>query len=189
MVSVWAQREEGHAAVTLGIMVPRMLEEKEGRGVKRLFLDCDGVLADFDSAALQLLGMPAPEYEALHGTPALYAALHRAPDFYFNLKPMPQAYALMASVQVYNPTILTGTPRGDWAKPQKLRWRDVWFPGTPMFVCKSTEKRKYCQPGDVLLDDRRKYAHLWRAAGGTFILYDPAVPLKDTLREVREAMK
>lgn len=157
--------------------------------MKHLWIDCDGVLADFDTAATRLFGMSGDEYEERYGKADLYARLEAAPDFYFNLEPMPTAHALMASVQVYNPTILTGTPRGDWARGQKLRWRDVWFPGTPMFVCKSTEKYKYCQPGDVLLDDRGKYAHLWRKAGGTFILYDPAIPLKDTLREVREAMK
>lgn len=157
--------------------------------MKRLFLDCDGVLADFDVAALRLLGMPAPVYEATYGEPAMWAALRRAPGFFANLEPLPTAHALMAAVRPYNPTILTGQPQGNWARPQKLQWRTVWFPGTPMIVCASREKYKYCQPGDVLVDDRRKYAPPWQGAGGTFIHYDPATPLKDTLAEIREAMR
>lgn len=33
----------------------------------QVYLDCDGVLADFDRAAIQLLGMPPREYEKRHG--------------------------------------------------------------------------------------------------------------------------
>jgi len=32
-----------------------------------LFLDCDGVLADFDAGARQLLGMSPAEFEKRHG--------------------------------------------------------------------------------------------------------------------------
>ena len=36
----------------------------------QLYLDCDGVLADFDRAATALLGMGSREYEKRHGLPA-----------------------------------------------------------------------------------------------------------------------
>ena len=33
----------------------------------QLFLGCDGVLADFDGYATELLGVPPRQYEARHG--------------------------------------------------------------------------------------------------------------------------
>ena len=43
----------------------------------RLFLDADGVLADFDLAARQLLGMSPKEYIETHGRGAFWARLAR----------------------------------------------------------------------------------------------------------------
>lgn len=63
---------------------------------------------------------------------------------------------------------------GGWAEPQKMGWGEEQFPGTLMITCKSAEKSKYCEPGDVIIDDWPKYSHLWMAAGGHFILHESA---------------
>lgn len=157
--------------------------------MRQLYIDCDGVLADFDSAAHVLLGRPAAKHEAIFGTADLYERLRTASDFFTNLQPMPRAFALWAALRQYAPTILTGQPPGEWARAQKLAWRDAHFPGAPMVVCYSHDKRAYCQPGDVLLDDRTKYAHLWRDAGGVFIHYDATRPLAETVQAVHRAMR
>jgi len=39
----------------------------------QLYLDCDGVLADFDRGATELLGMPPRAFEKQRGIDALYA--------------------------------------------------------------------------------------------------------------------
>ena len=84
----------------------------------QIFLDCDGVLADFDRAATDLLGMPPREYEKRRGIAAFWQAIARHPDFYGTLPLMPDAMELFDAVQHLSPLILTALPRGSWAAPQ-----------------------------------------------------------------------
>lgn len=139
--------------------------------MSQLYLDCDGVLADFDKAGEKLWGMPPRDYEAKVGTQQFWKELQQTGDFYEALEKMPYADQLIASTRSYNPIILTGAPRGDWAQEQKLRWRDKHFPRIPMVVCQASDKSKWCKPGDVLVDDREKYKLKWECAGGFWITY------------------
>ena len=49
---------------------------------RRLFLDLDGVLADFDAGVVELLGMTAAAYQAKHSKRDFWFRLMRADDFY-----------------------------------------------------------------------------------------------------------
>jgi hypothetical protein len=135
----------------------------------QLYLDCDGVLADFDRAATELLGMPPRVYEKRRGIGAFWRELTRHPDFYGSLPLMPDAMELFAAVSHLDPVILTGLPRGNWAAPQKVRWAAEHFPGTRIITCMAADKRNHAQAGDVLVDDQLKHAHLWEGAGGIFV--------------------
>jgi hypothetical protein len=110
---------------------------------KSLFLDCDGVLADFDSGAEDVLGMSPAEYRAAFSEAAMWQALHAQPGFYADLPIMPLARALYSALARYQPTILTGCPQGGWAQSQKLYWRDINFPGVPMITTLSRNKRDH----------------------------------------------
>ncbi|GAB3645644.1 5' nucleotidase, NT5C type [Ramlibacter alkalitolerans] len=136
---------------------------------RQLYLDCDGVLADFDHGAERVLGVPLPVYEARHGRAHLWERLAQAPEFFFHLPLMPRATELFAAVRHLHPIILTGLPRGNWAAGQKVRWAERHFPGTKIITCLAVDKRKHCADGDVLVDDTLKYRHLWEQAGGIFI--------------------
>src|SRR5437868_509224 len=57
----------------------------------RLFLDADGVLADFDLAACELLGMKPKEFIARHGRGAFWGRLAKARNFYGTLPEMTDA--------------------------------------------------------------------------------------------------
>jgi hypothetical protein len=48
----------------------------------RLCLDCDGVLADFESRAGEILGMHPRAFEKRRGLATFWRELARAPDFY-----------------------------------------------------------------------------------------------------------
>jgi len=138
---------------------------------RRLYLDCDGVLADFDRGAERVLGMPPRVYEARYGRARFWARLAHAPDFFATLPLMPGAGALFAAVRHLHPVILTGLPRGNWAAAQKVRWAAQHFPGTRIITTLAADKRDHCRMGDVLLDDTLKYRHLWEGAGGIFVHY------------------
>jgi len=140
----------------------------------RLYLDCDGVLADFDTGFKNAFGVNSQYYEDTHGTKAFWGSIKNELNFFGTLPVMPGATELYAAVKHLRPPILTGCPFGNWAEPQKFGWRDRNFPGVPMITCLSRNKRNFCQPGDILVDDLEKYQHLWEEAGGTFILHTSA---------------
>lgn len=135
----------------------------------RLFLDCDGVLADFEAAATAVLGMSSRAFEARYGLAAFWGRLAKTENFYGGLPLMRDARVLYDAVAHLRPTILTGCPRGGWAEAQKEAWAAEHFPGVPIITCMAVNKRVHCQPGDVLIDDTPKHRRLWEEAQGVFI--------------------
>ncbi|HET7708515.1 MAG TPA: hypothetical protein VFK50_03155 [Sphingomicrobium sp.] len=147
----------------------------------RLFLDADGVLADFDKGAQRLLGMPAKDFERKRGQGAFWRELARAPDFYATLPQMPDAQLLFEAVKHLHPTILTGLPLGNWAAPQKVRWAAQHFPDVPIITCMARDKHKHMHPGDVLVDDRENHRAAYEAHGVVFIHHRNA---RDSIRQL-----
>jgi hypothetical protein len=137
--------------------------------MRQVYLDCDGVLADFDAAAGSVLGMAPHIFERRFGPARFWQKLAAAPDFFANLDLLPDAMELYEAVRHLKPVILTGLPRGSWAEPQKRLWAERHFPDVPVITTTAALKREHCHPGDALVDDRHKYRHLWESAGGVFI--------------------
>jgi len=140
----------------------------------QLFLDCDGVLADFDRRATEILGYAPRDFEGSNGEKDMWDRLYATPDFFYSLEPMIDAFELYEAVAHLNPVILTGKPRGDWAIDQKLRWRRKYFPHVPMIVCPSKDKFLYAKPGDILIDDWLKHRPTWENGGGIWIHHTSA---------------
>jgi hypothetical protein len=136
---------------------------------RQLYLDCDGVLADFDKGATAILGLPPRAYEKKHGIGRFWQKLATAPDFYFGLPLMPDAMHLFEAVRHLDPVILTGLPRGNWAADQKVRWAAQYFPGTRIITTMARDKRDHAKEGDVLVDDQLRHRHLWEEVGGIFV--------------------
>jgi hypothetical protein len=136
---------------------------------RQLYLDCDGVLADFEKGATAILGLPPRRFEERHGIGKFWQKLAQAPDFYFSLPLLPGATRLFEAVKHLDPIILTGLPRGNWAADQKMRWAAKHFPGVRMITCMARDKRDHARAGDVLVDDQVKHRHLWEEAGGIFV--------------------
>jgi 5'(3')-deoxyribonucleotidase len=147
----------------------------------RLFLDADGVLADFDLGARRLLGASPKQFIARHGRGAFWKRLAKAPDFYARLPEMPDARQLFDAVKHLEPPILTGLPLGSWAAPQKVEWAAEHFPGVPIITCMARDKHKHMHPGDVLVDDREKHRAEYEAAGIVFVHHKNA---EDSLRQL-----
>jgi 5'(3')-deoxyribonucleotidase len=147
----------------------------------RLFLDADGVLADFDRAARKLLGTSPKEFIAEHGRGQFWKRLARAPNFYGSLPEMPDARMLFDAVKHLKPTILTGLPIGKWAAPQKVEWAAEHFPGVPIITCMAADKHLHMHPGDVLVDDREKHRAAYEEAGVVFIHHRNAA---DSLKQL-----
>ena len=147
----------------------------------RLFLDADGVLADFDRGARRLLGMAPKDFITKHGRGEFWKRLARAKNFYGSLPQMPDAQRLFDAVEHLKPTILTGLPIGKWAAPQKVEWAAEHFPGVPIITCMAADKHLHMHPGDVLVDDREKHRAAYEAAGVVFVHHKNA---EDSLRQL-----
>ena len=140
----------------------------------RLFLDLDGVLADFDAGARALLGLSPAEFEARHGRSEFWRRIAKAPNFYGTLPEMPDGRRLFDAVEHLQPTILTGLPFGNWAAPQKVQWAADHFPGVPVITCMARDKHKHMSDGDVLVDDRENHRTAYEREGVVFIHHKSA---------------
>lgn len=140
-----------------------------GRG--SLFLDLDGVLADFDRGVRLVTGKRPDQLD----TRDMWRALAREKDFFGTLAMMEDAHELWAFSKPFDPTILTGLPLGSWAPEQKRRWVARMLGGDVRIItCMTREKPRHSGPGRVLVDDREKTREGWEKAGGHFILHTSA---------------
>jgi len=154
-------------------------------GAPKLFLDCDGVLADFDAGAREVLGGMNPgQFEDRYSKREFWRRLATTPDFYNTLPLMADAQILFDAVEHLRPTILTGLPLGTWAAPQKVAWAERHFPGTPIITCMARDKYRYMENGDVLVDDREQHRDKWEDAGGIFVTHKNAERSLAALREI-----
>jgi hypothetical protein len=131
-----------------------------------LFLDLDGVLADFDHGVQAVTGR-RPEDLPLK---AMWAALAQAPGFFETLGMMEDAGELWRYCAPHQPTILTGLPLGSWAPEQKRRWvARMLGAHVPVITCMSRDKPRWSGPGHVLVDDRASAREGWERKGGHFV--------------------
>jgi len=154
--------------------------------VRQIFVDCDGVLADFDSEFFNRFGMTARAWEDEFGSQNFWRAIAESqPKFFRNLPKMADAGILMSYLEPQRPIILTGCPRGNWSQTQKIDWARKNFPTVPLITCRSKDKRAYCRPGDILIDDTLTYKHLWEEAGGIFITHTSAT---NSIRQLQQVL-
>lgn len=143
-----------------------------------LYLDMDGVVADFDGYAFKTLGVPPSEgiysndvWQKLAANPRIYRDL------------MPTKYAgdlvlecsIIAARNNLDLYFLTAVPKGNdvpWAFYDKVNWAKLYFPTIPVhFGPFSKDKHQHCKPGDILIDDRHSNIEEWRSSGGIGILH------------------
>ena len=145
-----------------------------------IFLDMDGVVADFDKFASSLLGRPVGWNDSKQDlTTEEWEKLSSVDRLYFQLPLMPDAIKLVAYVRSlstrYHVQFLTAVPRRTTmpsARDDKQAWVDMYFPGMKMDIGPySHDKQKWCTPGDILVDDRPSNIKEWNAAGGTAIYH------------------
>ena len=148
---------------------------------RQLFLDCDGVLADFDAGATDVLGMSPRAFEDRYGKREFWRRIARARDFYASLPLMADARQLFDAVAHLDPIILTGLPLGNWAAPQKVRWAEEHFPWTHIITCMARDKYRHMTGRDVLVDDRADHRDKWEDAGGAFVHHKNA---RDSLEQL-----
>jgi len=139
-----------------------------GKGMK-LYLDMDGVLADFDLGYERAFGVRSSKL--LDNVD--WQAVRNIPNFYRDLPPMADLDILWSFAKKFSPTVLTGVPSSvDEAPSNKIAWVKKHLGNDiPIICCRSSEKCNYAKPGDVLVDDWEKYRHKWEGVGGIWVTH------------------
>lgn len=126
-----------------------------------IYIDMDGVVADFDGYVSKQLGRSV-HWTDRTITKSEWAELTAIGDLYWRLPLLANATALVgycSSIEPkYNVEFLTALPSKTTmpeAEDDKTRWIKKYFPTYKVnFGPFSTDKWKWCKPGDILIDDR-----------------------------------
>lgn len=160
--------------------------------MRNLFVDMDGVVADFDKMAEGVLGYqlgrglryPPKDWTRIAENQRFYSELELcegALEFVDQLKELSFQHDLDLK-------FLTAIPKDNdvpWAVHDKTRWLDKHFPGIPMWIGPySDDKIKHCRLGDILVDDRVKTITDWNILGGIGILHTG--DLKDSFKQISD---
>ena len=144
--------------------------------IKCIYLDMDGVIADFVKRYKEMYGMEPREAEK-----------HKKFDHYFNefiesdqfatLDLMPGAmqgieFLRKASVPTQILSSTANEARYDAISKQKMIWlqsKGITF--NPLFVPGKRHKWKHATPDSIIIDDTESVIDDWRKAGGIGILH------------------
>lgn len=148
-----------------------------------LYCDLDGVLADFNNKIYELTGKYPPELSRTK----LWTTVENTPDYWASLQKMPDADVLLDYLKNIPYQILTGLPEQGYQKAEieKREWVNRYIsPEMKMICCLGKEKTRYCQKGDVLIDDYAPNIERWNEAGGIGILHTDAY---STIMQLKKA--
>ena len=142
--------------------------------MKTIYIDMDGVVADFDTYVEGVLGREIGWGTSQDLTDDEWVKLASVDRLYYHLPLMPDATKLVAYAKSLSTRfyvgLLTAIPRRTTipsAQADKQAWVDKYFPGMKMDIGPySRDKQKWCTPGDILIDDRPSNIVEWSAAGG-----------------------
>lgn len=171
----------------------KIIELMEPNNIRMLYIDMDGVIADFAKAVRTHLIPEWTEDQAM-ADKKLNGRLWKGVtqyqraggDFWFDMDPMPDAHQLMEYVKKYPHQILTAAGNPEYnAGEQKLRWMAKHF-GTNIkvnVVRKAAEKAQFASPSSVLIDDKLKALNPWTQAGGIGVLH---ISASDSISQLNE---
>jgi hypothetical protein len=157
--------------------------ENVSNNMPHLYLDMDGVQADFFGAWAKYMGLKHYK-EIPHPEDAINALAHSSPEnvynFFYDLDPLPGGLKIIQWLHQHKIpfTVLSAPLRGPYAEASrqaKRDWLDKYNPGTSNNAIFTSAKYKYAKNGDnvnVLVDDFGKYLNAWDAAGGVAVKHE-----------------
>jgi 5'(3')-deoxyribonucleotidase len=144
---------------------------------KKIYIDMDGVVADFDKFVSNLLGRKIG-WGVSDLTSAEWSKVAAVPNFYNQLDLIEDSEVMVAAALSFSTRFdvefLTALPRESTmptARADKTDWLAEHFPGVPInFGPFSRDKQKWFKtPGDILIDDKPSNVAEWVTAGGIAI--------------------
>lgn len=156
----------------------------------KIYIDIDGVLADFDQGINNMFRKMGIDDFVLDNNKyekdkeyqkKMWETLNKyqkqGNNFWLELPLMSDANKLWKYVQSYDPTILSSAGRDD---PITMKQKKEWVANKfgkkiPVIVtAKSSDKAKYATKKSILIDDRQKVIDNWEKSDGIGILHTSA---------------
>jgi len=158
-----------------------------------IYLDMDGVIADFDQRFLDISGMTPSEYKDKHGKKKFWDLIDEKNKvkFWAGIPLMPEAKKLVDYVSQYDYEILTAPSVKKQSKVGKLVWlRKIHpdlFPNKPKVNFKPAKEKHQIKlnltKSDILIDDKASTIDNWNSSGGTGILHTST---EDTIKQLKQ---
>jgi 5'-nucleotidase len=153
----------------------------------RIYLDLDGVMADFDTHFVDYFGVDPQSLD----DDVMWKMINSYHDFYANLPLMKDALQLFGKIAYdfeCDVSILTACPKSNYknAAIQKRAWvrehlsKDI----TVIPMMGGVNKALFMhEPGDILIDDFEKNCKAWEELGGIAIVHKSAA---ETIAKLKE---
>lgn len=156
--------------------------------MRRIFLDLDGCMSDFDGFFLQEFGVATSDVTKKE----MWKAINSYDRFFAKLPLMSHAMDLYLAClrgdwRTHAVTILTsaGTSNYMAVAEQKKDWVHKHIDANALVICvkDGLDKAAFVQnKGDILIDDWRLNCEAWEAAGGVAVKYENATQTINDLR-------
>jgi len=166
-------RRRDRARVALGTLKEKITGVNK-KVMTTIFIDMDGVVADFGGYALRTLGIESKP--GLRFDQTDWHRLREHSERIYSIVPvLPSAYKFVSGLKCVRDKFrvdlrfLTAVPKENdlgWAFWDKMQWASKHFPGIPVwFGPYSADKQYHCKPGDILIDDRISNIKQWPEHG------------------------
>lgn len=158
-----------------------------------IYLDMDGVIADFDQRFLDLSGMTPNEYKDKHGMNKFWNLIDKENKikFWVGIPLMFGAQQLVDYISQYDYEILTAPSLKKQSRIGKMVWlRKIHpdlFPNKPKVNFKPAKEKHQIKSNltksDILIDDKANTINNWNSSGGTGILHTST---ENTIKQLKQ---
>jgi len=147
---------------------------------KKIWIDLDGVMADFQKKLIEIFG---PNYKEL-STNAQWKRLQEEDHLFLHLNEIEDAQSLLSSIikiaaeYCCDLEFLTALPYSTGnlltSRDDKILWvkRHLSITIPVQTIIGGTNKYKFASSGDILIDDTQRNLGPWETAGGIGILHE-----------------
>jgi hypothetical protein len=165
-------RETIRKSDELRILLSRLEREADEASACRVYLDLDGVMADFDAHFPATFGL---DHRGL-ADDDMWSTINGHPSYFRDMPPCAGAVEFFRSIEHLEPIVLTACPKSNYphVAGQKRDWvrEHLSLTATILPVMGGRHKPLFMHaPGDILIDDWEKNTGAWTAAGGVAILH------------------